>query len=200
MARSDNAPRPWGMQDTSPKDLMALDVSSKRELYHVGADDGSGTGSSTGFRMGRKSICSARANLAAVRKDMLTSPESTFATYGRETFIRLARAVCERPRDFIRRISFLRNAEPILSIAFTVNSVTDLLRGCQGFACRSSGTATGTPQPLNQPNRQGGKTWEITRLCLNPVAYGTVDERPPVIGPRLYRVVDRFFVVNLLQR
>ena len=95
------------------------------------AEDGSGTDSSTGFKMGRKSIWSACANFAAVRKDMLTSPESTFVTYGRETFIRLASAVCERPRAFIRRISFLRNAEPILSIAFTPYSVTYLLRGCQ---------------------------------------------------------------------
>ena len=86
-----------------------------------------------GFNTGRKSSWSARANLAAVRKDMLTSPESTFATYGRETFIRFASAVCERPRDFIRRISFLRNAEPILSIAFTPYSVTYLLRGVKGF-------------------------------------------------------------------
>ena len=91
-----------------------------------------GAGSSTGFRTGRKSIWSACANLAAVRKDMLTSPESTFVTYGRETFIRFASAVCERPRAFIRRISFLRNAEPILSTAFTVNSVTDLFPLCQG--------------------------------------------------------------------
>ena len=87
-----------------------------------------------GLNTGKKSIWRARANLAAVRKDMLTSPESTFVTYGRETFIRLARAVCERPKAFIRRISFLRNAEPILSIAFTAYSVTDLLRGCQGVA------------------------------------------------------------------
>lgn len=85
-----------------------------------------------GLNTGKKSIWSACANLAAVRKDMLTSPESTFVTYGRETFIRFASAVCERPWAFIRRISFLRNAEPILSIAFTVNSVTDLLQGCQG--------------------------------------------------------------------
>ena len=98
------------------------------------AEDGSGTDSSTGFKMGRKSSWSACANFAAVRKDMLTSPESTFVTYGRETFIRLASAVCERPRAFIRRISFLRNAEPILSIAFTPYSVTDLLRGCQGYS------------------------------------------------------------------
>ena len=82
-----------------------------------------------GFNTGRKSNWSARANLAAVRKDMLTSPESTFVTYGRETFIRFASAVCERPRAFIRRISFLRNAEPILSIAFTPHSVTYPLRG-----------------------------------------------------------------------
>ena len=82
-----------------------------------------------GFNTGRKSNWSARANLAAVRKDMLTSPESTFATYGRDTFIRFASAVCERPRAFIRRINFLRNAEPILSIAFTPHSVTYPLRG-----------------------------------------------------------------------
>lgn len=82
-----------------------------------------------GFNTGRKSSWSACANLAAVRKDMLTSPESTFATYGRDTFIRFASAVCERPRAFIRRINFLRNAEPILSIAFTPHSVTYPLRG-----------------------------------------------------------------------
>ena len=91
-------------------------------------------GSSTGFRTGRKSNWSACANFAAVRKEMLTSPESTFVTYGRETFIRFASAVCERPRAFIRRSSFLRNAEPILSIAFTPYSVTYLLRGVKGTA------------------------------------------------------------------
>ncbi len=87
-----------------------------------------------GFNTGRKSNWSARANLAAVRKDMLTSPESTFATYGRDTFIRFASAVCERPRAFIRRINFLRNAEPILSIAFTPYSVTYLFRGVKRAA------------------------------------------------------------------
>lgn len=128
------------MQDTSRQGLMVLGVSSKRELFHVGAGEGEGAGegsdagSSMGFNTGRKSSWSARANLAAVRKDMLTSPESTFATYGRETFIRFASAVCERPRDFIRRISFLRNAEPILSIAFTTYSVTYLFRGVKGTA------------------------------------------------------------------
>ena len=81
-----------------------------------------------GLNTGKKSIWSACANLAAVRKDMLTSPESTFVTYGRETFIRFASAVCEKPWAFIRRISFLRNAEPILSIAFTPHSVTYPLR------------------------------------------------------------------------
>ena len=87
-----------------------------------------------GLNTGKKSIWSACANLAAVRKDMLTSPESTFATYGRDTFIRFASAVCERPRAFIRRINFLRNAEPILSIAFTPHSVTYLFRGVKRAA------------------------------------------------------------------
>ena len=64
--------------------------------------------------------------------DLLTSSERTFATYGRETFIRFASAVCESSRNFIRRINFLRNAELILSIAFMAHSVTDLLRGVKG--------------------------------------------------------------------
>ena len=88
-----------------------------------------------GLNTGKKSSWSACANLAAVRKDMLTSPESTFATYGRDTFIRFASAVCERPRAFIRRINFLRNAEPILSIAFTPHSEM----GAGGFGLQAGG-------------------------------------------------------------
>ena len=65
-----------------------------------------------------KSILSALASFAAVRKEKFTSWLSTLVMYGRDTFIRFASSVRETPSSFIRRRMRRRNAEPILSIEF----------------------------------------------------------------------------------
>ena len=64
-----------------------------------------------------KSILSAFASFAAVRNEKFTSCRSTFVMYGRDTFIRRARSVCDIPSSFIRSSIRRRNADPILSIA-----------------------------------------------------------------------------------
>lgn len=73
---------------------------------------------SDGHSTGRKSICSARANFAAVTKEMLTSLLNTFEMYGRDTFIRRAKADWFNPSCFIRRSTWRRKTDPILSIVF----------------------------------------------------------------------------------
>ena len=77
---------------------------------------------SCGRSSGKKSILSASASFAAVRKEKFTSWCSTLVMYGRDTFMRRASSVCETPSSFIRRKIRRRNAEPILSIAFIVRS------------------------------------------------------------------------------
>ena len=69
-----------------------------------------------------KSILSAFASFAAVRKEKFTSCRSTLVMYGRDTFMRRASSVCETPSSFIRRKMRRRNAEPIRSIALIVRS------------------------------------------------------------------------------
>ena len=72
---------------------------------------------SCGRSSGKKSILRAFANLAAVRKEKLTSWRSTLVMYGRETCIRAASSDCDTPSSFMRRSIRRRNADPILSTA-----------------------------------------------------------------------------------
>ena len=122
------APRPWGMQPNTSHDesLVLYHLSSGSAYYTIFCNsavtgvcrESAATLGSRSLRSGKKSIFSAFASFAAVLNEKLTSRERTLVMYGRETFIRLASSVCDTPSCFIRRSIRLKNADPILSIAF----------------------------------------------------------------------------------
>ena len=95
--------------------------------FYVAAGTAATSGSAFSLRSGKKSIWRACARRIAVPNVILTSPERSFVTYGRDTFMRFANWVWLSPSRFIWMMTRRKNAH-IKWFVVTGNSVTYLLR------------------------------------------------------------------------